>query len=120
MTRPPFIMLKHVQILFLRITGDQDPTAPARALKIHALFIHGSSGCYHNTLHSPPCCVDRFVCLQGNEERMTSKPRLMRRVLAAAVIAGVLTTPAAHAYDCGAAMENTLRDSSPGLFGFRR
>lgn len=49
---------------------------------------------------------------------MTIKPRLMRRVLAAAVIVGVVSTPVAHAFDFGAAVENTLRDSSPALFGF--
>jgi secreted PhoX family phosphatase len=51
---------------------------------------------------------------------MTSKPRLLRRVLAAAVLVGVVSTPVVQALDFGAQIEKTLHGLSRVLFGFRR
>jgi hypothetical protein len=49
---------------------------------------------------------------------MASKARLIRRVLAAAVIAGVVSTPVTHAFDFGAWIEENLSSLSEVLFGF--
>jgi hypothetical protein len=49
---------------------------------------------------------------------MTSKARLIRRVLAAAVLAGMMSTPTAHAFDFGAWIEENLSSLSQVLFGF--
>jgi secreted PhoX family phosphatase len=49
---------------------------------------------------------------------MTSKARLIRRVLAATVIAGVVSTPVTHAFDFGAWVEENLSSFSQVLFGF--
>jgi hypothetical protein len=49
---------------------------------------------------------------------MTSKARLIQRVLAAAVIAGVVSTPVTHAFDFGAWVEENLSSFSQVLFGF--
>ena len=57
---------------------------------------------------------------EQRQKALADFARRLARPETIAVIAGVVSTPAAHAYDCGAAMENTLRDSLPGLFGFRR
>ena len=48
---------------------------------------------------------------------MTSKARLIWRVLAAAVLAGVVSTPVTHAFDFGAWIEENLSSLSQVLFG---
>jgi secreted PhoX family phosphatase len=49
---------------------------------------------------------------------MTSKARLIQRVLAATVIAGVMSTPVTHAFDVGAWVEENLSSLSQVLFSF--